>query len=141
MAYDYGAMNDYQNAALTFERVANEEPDSAKAEVNLYNAGVFYVRAESWERAIRVNRTFVSRYPNSKDAANMFYEIANFYLKLDDLDNANKVYGEYAEKFPDSPRTVETFYRRGEYYSGKTIRPRPRWNTKGHRQEQIVSGT
>ncbi len=119
MAFDYGALNDHRNAALTFERLAGEDPDSAKGETYLYNASGFYVKAEEWQRAIRVNRTFVSRFPESKDAADMFYEIANFHLKLDDLDNANVVYGEYAEKFPDSPRTVETFYRRGEYYEHK----------------------
>ena len=116
MAYNYGALNDHRNAALTFERLAAEDPDSAKGETYLYNASGFYVKAEAWPRAIRVNRAFVSRFPASKDAADMFYEIANFHLKLDDFADANQVYGEYAEKFPESPRTVETFFRRGEYY-------------------------
>jgi len=123
MAYDYGALNDYRNAALTFERLANEDADTTKGELYLYNASGFYVKAEEWPRAIRVNRQFVSRYPSSKDAADMFYEMANFHLKLDDLDNANTIYGEFADKFPESPRTVETFYRRGEYYEKKNDPP------------------
>ena len=126
LAFDYGELGDNVNAAITFERLASEEPDSSKAEVNLYNASVFFVKAEEWERAIRVNRKFVERYPNAKDASDLFYDIANYHLKLDDVDSANEVYGEYAAKFPDSPRVVETFYRRGEYYEGRSEMQRAR---------------
>lgn len=119
MAYDYGELADHLNAAITFELSADKDTLAERAEVSLYNASVFSVRAVDWKRAIRVNRKFVETYPASKDADDLFYEIANYHLKLSDWDSANEVYGEYAQKFPDSPRTVETFYRRGEYFEGR----------------------
>jgi len=116
MALDYGELQDFENAARVFERLAEEDPDSARAETHLYNASVYFAQAEDWKRALRVNRKFVNRYPNSADAEKLFYGMATYQLKLGNVAQANEIYDDYSRKFPDSPRVVETHFRRGEYF-------------------------
>ncbi|UCE05892.1 MAG: hypothetical protein JSW07_20255, partial [bacterium] len=119
LALDYGELKEPKNAALTYERLAVVAKDSAQAHDALFNASFFFVKAEEWEDAIRVNKLFVEKYPNSEDTDDLYYDMATYYLKLDEFDNANQIYGEYARRFPDSPRVIETYFHRGEYYRNK----------------------
>ena len=59
MAIDYGELEEYKSAALTYKRLFDQTEDSIRAHDALYNSSLFFVQGEYWEEAIETNNLFV----------------------------------------------------------------------------------
>ncbi len=116
IADDYKQMENFAGVGSAYERIYRLYPESKDSEAALYNASLFYAKANSWSDAIRVNDLYIEKFPEKPDAKDLMFENARYYLKLDDLANANRIYDEFAQRYPDDPRAIEAYYRRGEFY-------------------------
>ncbi|OQX77070.1 MAG: hypothetical protein B6D61_07810, partial [Bacteroidetes bacterium 4484_249] len=85
-------------AAESYERIFNKYPDSKDAEPSLYNASYYYVKAEDWNNAIRINDKYIATYPDAAASVDLYFDKAKYYLKLDNIVEANKVYEQFALK-------------------------------------------
>ncbi|GAB4368577.1 MAG: hypothetical protein Kow0042_09820 [Calditrichia bacterium] len=112
----YKQVEDFANVGKTYERIYQLNPQGSDAEAALYNASLFFAKANAFRDAIRVNDLFIQKFPDNPDAKDLLFENAQYYLKLDDLDSANRIYRDFAQRYPNDKRTIEAYYRRGEYY-------------------------
>jgi len=119
IAEDYKELEDFLNVGKTLERIYTVYPQTEDGEKALYNASLFYEKAEAWEDAIRVNDTYIQRFPDRPESKDLLFENAKYYLKLGDLASANKIYKSFSQLYPDDPRTIEAFFQRGDYYFEK----------------------
>jgi TolA-binding protein len=108
-------LNDYGRAAIVFDRLTSEYPDSEYFRTALGNAAFSYEKTEQWAHAIRLNHLYVDRFPQAEDAALVLFDNAGLYLKLNDETSANRIYADFAERFPQDPRAVQAFLERGEW--------------------------
>ena len=117
LAFDYGEIGKHREGAKTYEDLAEILDDEDAARDALYNARVFYEKAEDWQKAIEMGTAFASRYPDAVDAPMVYMKTAEYHQNGGDFVSVARVYESFPERFPESPLAIEAMYRLGEYYS------------------------
>lgn len=103
-------------AGERYEQLAEIPSDSLRSKGALYNAFVYYSKAQAWQKAMDTGRQYAIRYAQSEEAPHIFLKIAEYALLLGDSLCAARLYGEFPVYFPRSPQVIEAYYRQGQVY-------------------------
>lgn len=137
MADGYIELEQFDQAAMVYERIYTTYPQSPNAEVALYNSSLYFKKAQDWENAIRINNKYIAGYPLQPFTIDLFFSNADLFLKLGKIEEANRIYDEFAAKYPDDPKTITAYYERGVYYlkNGETETAKAEFNKAINRSE------
>jgi|GEM_PF-3216573 len=116
LGFLYAKIGDLLKSAERYEQLAEIPGDSLRSKEALYNAFVYYSKAEAWQKAMDTGRRYAIRYTHTEDAPHVFLKSAEYALLLRDSLSAARLFGEFSLLFPHSPRGVEAFYRQGQVY-------------------------
>ena len=122
MAFNLGEMEEYEKGADRYVQLATILNNGEQARDALYNALVFYEKAENWPKAIQAGKAYAMRYPDMDDADEIYFKTGRYYLKLDSLEGALRVYADISDRFPRSPLSIEASYRLGQYYEARGMK-------------------
>lgn len=102
MAEQYEADGRFKDAAVHYEKVANEFPDVKIADVALFNSGLAYEKLGELSQAILVYQRLLQRYSSSTLLPKTQFRIARNYEQLKKWDNAAETYLRTAANYPFS---------------------------------------
>lgn len=102
MAEQYETDGRFEDAAVHYEKVANEFPDVKIADVALFNSGLAYEKLGELSQAILVFQRLLRRYSSSDLLAKTQFRIARNYEQLKKWDNAAETYLRTAANYPSS---------------------------------------
>ncbi|MFP4240641.1 MAG: tetratricopeptide repeat protein [Chitinispirillaceae bacterium] len=102
MGEQYEMEGRFKDAALHYEKVANEFPDVEIADVALFNSGLAYEKQGELSQAIFVFQRLLERYTSSKLLPKTQFRIARNYEQLKKWDNAAETYLRTAANYPSS---------------------------------------
>ncbi len=73
------AEGDLETAAANYRRVALDRPNYVSADDALWESGLTYMQAKSWDEAIKSFRLLAHTYPDSEFADGAYYNIASIF--------------------------------------------------------------
>ena len=92
----------FKDAALQYERVAIEFPESRIADIALFNSGLAYEKQAEWTHAILVFQRLLQKYPESKLLPKAQFRTAKSHEKLLQWDLAAEAYLRVTANYPRS---------------------------------------
>jgi tetratricopeptide (TPR) repeat protein len=116
LAVDLAEQGQNLRAAARYEELYHvRRPDAAAADA-LYNARLFYAKAEDWIKATETGEAYAAGYPAAPDAPAVLYQTAETALRTPNPRKALDLYARYGALFPSSPAGVELWVRLGLHY-------------------------
>ncbi len=119
-AFDCGEIGEYKMGAERYEMLYDLLKEGDAAKNALYNAYVFYEKAQDWQKVIDISQMYAIRYPDGEDAPYTFFKTADYYMKLNLPESAAKTYMDFPNYFPNSPLVIEAYLKLGRYYSERS---------------------
>jgi tol-pal system protein YbgF len=92
-------------------------PEAASAalseELQGYEEGFRYYRAQNYEKAVERFRTFLQSYPESEYADNALFWLGECYLKQGDHERAILAFEDVTKRYPRGNKVADALYRQG----------------------------
>ncbi|MEJ2543249.1 MAG: tetratricopeptide repeat protein [Calditrichaceae bacterium] len=103
----YSRLQYYMQAIETWDRLANEHPNSELSIEGLYNIGDIYFRADHFAEADSVYKLIIDRYPESSFAVESALKLAQTSYNAADYDSAIARYQKFIDTYPNHEKTKE----------------------------------
>ena len=103
----YSRLQYYMQAIETWDRLANEYPNSELSVEGLYNIGDIYFRADHFAEADSVYQLIISRYPESSFAVESALKLAQTSYNAGDYEGAITRYQNFIDTYPDHEKNKE----------------------------------
>jgi tetratricopeptide (TPR) repeat protein len=113
LAFDYGERGDALLCANRYEELAVLVRDGNRAKDALFNALLFYIKAEQWNKAVDLGELYGMRYPEAEDAPAIAFRAAEHCARIPDSVRAARMWSDFPLRFPRSGLGVEAYYRLG----------------------------
>lgn len=113
---NYVALGEYGNAASRFEELSSLQTDSAAAASSLYNAFLYFSKAENWRQAAEIGTDYSIRYAQIPNAPQVYFKTASYYRRLKEDIRSAQIFSSLMDRFPLSPLGVEAGLRAGQIY-------------------------
>ena len=105
----YSRLQYYMQAIESWDRLANEYPNSDLSIEGLYNIGDIYFRADHFAEADSVYQLIIGRYPESSFAVESALKLAQTSYNAGDYEGAIARYQNFIDTYPDHEKTKEAF--------------------------------
>jgi cellulose synthase operon protein C len=116
VAVDLAEKGEFLKSAARYEELYwVRRPDSTARDA-LFNARLFYAKAEDWIKATEIGERYAVQYPGAPDAAAVFYQTAETALRTPNPGKALDIYARFGTLFPASPAGVELWVRLGRHF-------------------------
>lgn len=113
MAESYENISKFKDAAIEYERISIEFPESHIADISLFNAGLSYEKLTNWTHAILIFERLIQKYPNSQLLPKAQFRIAKNHEKLQQWDYAAEAYLKVAFQYTKSELGPLALYNAG----------------------------
>ncbi|MBC7330718.1 tetratricopeptide repeat protein [bacterium] len=117
IGWRYFKIKDYENAAIAFQRIVEEYPNSSYPSEALLCLGDTLSNAGKTKDAIATYNLFFQRYPQDGRSFNALLNIANQYTRLGIQEKAGEYFLKAAEAFPQNPQAKEAIKSSASAYS------------------------
>jgi len=118
IGWRYFKIRDYENAALAFQSIVEEYPNSSFSSEALLRLGDALSNGGKMKEAIATYNLFFQKYPKDERAFNALLNIANQYTRLGNQAKAGEYFLKAAEAFPQNPQAKEALKSSALAYSG-----------------------
>ena len=103
----YSRLQYYMQAIETWDRLANEYPNSDQSIEGLYNIGDIYFRADHFAEADSVYQLIIDRYSDSPFAVESALKLAQTSYNASDYEGAIARYQNFIDTYPDHEKNKE----------------------------------
>lgn len=100
----------FEEAATTYVRLVDENPEHEFADKALFNAAIAYEKVKLFDSASQVYRRIYDKYPRSELAPRALFRQGINAEKGFDFDNAVQAYDRLIERYPDSDNRADAMY-------------------------------
>lgn len=109
-AEEYDAAGKYEEAADTYVKLVDENPDHEFADKALFNAAVAYEKVKRFDTASRIYQRIYDQYAKSDLAPRALFRVGINAEKGFDFPQAIKAYDRLVERYPDSENRADALY-------------------------------
>jgi TolA-binding protein len=109
-AENYDAAGEYEQAADTYVRLVDENPEHEFADKALFNAAIAYEKVKRFDSASKVYDRIYNDYPKSDLAPRALFRVGINAEKGFDFDNAVSAYQRLAQRYPNSENRADAMY-------------------------------
>jgi tetratricopeptide (TPR) repeat protein len=106
-AQSYSRLQYYMQAIETWEKLANEYPNSDLSVEGLYNIGDIYFRADHFAEADSIYQLIIERYPDHSFAVESSLKLAQSAYNAGDYEGAIQRYQNFIDAYPDHEKNKE----------------------------------
>jgi TolA-binding protein len=100
----------YEEAATTYVRLVDENPEHEFADKALFNAAIAYEKVKRFDSASQVYKRIYDSYPKSDLAPRALFRVGINAEKGFDFDNAVAAYDQLIERYPGSQNRADAMY-------------------------------
>ncbi|NQT23787.1 tetratricopeptide repeat protein, partial [candidate division KSB1 bacterium] len=110
LAFDYSELGEFEKGANQYAALVPLLKEGTEKKDAMYNAHVFYVKAENWRRAVETGEQYIAQYPDAEDTPTLYFRIGQYWKNLGEPFKAKQVYKAFIHQFPESLHCVEASY-------------------------------
>jgi tetratricopeptide (TPR) repeat protein len=112
-------MNNPQEGLKTYQKVAEDAPQSEEAAESLYRMGIHYFKTEDYEKAAEMFNKVINGFPQLSRGQDAQLLLAKTYEKANEYNKAADVYDSVIKRDPQSKRAVQAMLSKGKLYQDK----------------------